>query len=253
MVLLAFYLLVPIGIIMKVLIPNNDILTSIEKSVDFLMYNYTQTKNMTSESELNNISYSFLYYKDEDFKSLNNTKDDFYKCYMINSLTAVILICVDAILAVFVCCGMKYGIEMVKCCCVICIYLGCAEDCLKCFIKAALKCPLFLQFLIGSLNAFSLIFLIVYNNIARTSINNLVKKLNINNNILDFKSNNVFNGLFLAAMLILLILNIVHWGMKCYYGDDSTCNPPKMKIKIYQKKFDNKIYHRDYQTLSIIG
>ena len=63
--LLAFYLLVPIGIIMKVL---DDILTSIEKSVDFLIHNYTQTKNMTSESELNNISYSFLLYKDEDFK-----------------------------------------------------------------------------------------------------------------------------------------------------------------------------------------
>ena len=226
--LLLFYLALSIGNILKISVPNSEIYESIDKYIDYFRYNSSYIKN--------NKTYYFNEEKDEDFIKLNDTKASFGYCFYINALSNIVLLTIDFIILVFACWGLASGMETSGYCCIICTTLGC-EECFTCIVKAALTCPLLLQFLIGLANVWVILGIILGYHIAKSSINSLKEKLNIDRINIDLINNQIFDILFLVAFFLITVLTIVYWCLyKTCYKDSAIANPPKNDFQIINKK-----------------
>ena len=120
----------------------------------------------------------------------------------------IVLLTIDFIILVFACWGLASGMETSGYCCIICTTLGC-EECFTCIVKAALTCPLLLQFLIGLANVGVILGIILGYHIAKSSINSLNEKLNIDRINIDLINNQIFDILFLVAFFLITVLTIV--------------------------------------------
>ena len=252
-ILFILYILYPISELYYVSAPNIEYKNSIEKYHSYFMFNTSKISDDNDIKELESSNENT--FRDnsseentsisEDLKKLESLEENFEIISLVNGWTNIILPIIDFIIIIFYCCGLKEGLETTVYCCFICDgFFGCG--CIKCLIKSAFNCPLLFQSLLGIINIITISLLMTSYNDAKSIIKKLMKRYNIDKIHIDFKSNQTYNALFLAATILLLIITIVYYCLKgscpccscccCCCSDSCLPNPPKIDIIISGKE-----------------
>ena len=229
------YLLYPIFEIYYVTVPNSSFENSLNEYIEYFR------KNITNSSE------------DNEIKNLKNTKEHFHIPYLCNAIASFALPIIDFIIIIFYCCGKSAGEKASA--------DFCRWDFIKCFIKYAIKSPLFTVSLAGFVIFITIIFFISDYQEAKSAIKKLKKKLNIEKVNINIESNQLYNALFLVLIFILIISSIVYYCLNkcsgccccCYCCCNNSClpNPPKIEIKITKNEIKDNNLKEKYKYLSI--